>query len=50
MALSKYPEQMGRFLPFLVEELSGKDIFLMLIIGCLSGTLGLIVLKKKVKK
>ncbi len=49
MALSKYPEQMGRFLPFLVEELSGKDIFLMLVIGCLSGTLGLIVLKKKVK-
>lgn len=50
MALSKYPEQMGRFLPFLVEELSGKDIFLMLVIGCLSGTLGLIILKKKVKK
>ena len=50
MAASKYPEQMGRFLPFLVEELSGKDIFLMLVIGCLSGTLGLIILKKKVKK
>ena len=48
MAVSKYPEQLGRFLSFLVKkELAGRDLIFMLVIGGLSGALGLILLKKE---
>lgn len=48
MAASKYPEQAERLLPMLVKtKLSVGDIAVMLVVGILSGALGLFLLRKK---